>query len=63
MSEMTNRWADPRPASCRFGYEEDDGARYCFEHFGFLEPGPFYSGSRRCRRAPATADERSGFGA
>lgn len=38
---------------CRFGYEEYDGARYCFEHGGFLEAG---MQSRRCDRA-ALADE------
>lgn len=36
------------PASCRFGYEEYDGARYCFEHGAFLEAGVK---SRRCARA------------
>ena len=37
-------------SACRLGYEEYDGARYCFEHGGFLEPGAFYSGSRWCDR-------------
>ena len=43
-------------SACRLGYEEYDGARYCFEHGGFLEPGVFYSGSRRCDRAARLAD-------
>ena len=37
---------DPRP--CRFGYTEDDGARYCHEHAGFLEAGVQ---SMQCDRA------------
>ena len=39
----------PRPPEpCRFGRTEYDGARYCFEHAGFLEAG---IQSRRCDRA------------
>lgn len=34
---------------CDLGYEEHDGARYCFEHGGFLEPGVR---GWRCDRAP-----------
>lgn len=34
---------------CRLGYTEYDGARYCFEHGGFLERG---LNTRRCDRAP-----------
>ena len=26
-------------SGCRFGYEEHDGSRYCYEHYGFWEPG------------------------
>jgi hypothetical protein len=48
---MSGAWDHAAPTPCRFGYEEHDGARYCFEHGGFLEAGPFYSGSRRCDRA------------
>lgn len=44
---------------CRLGYEEYDGARYCFEHGGFLDAGPFYSGSRRCDRAAAPLEQFS----
>jgi hypothetical protein len=39
---------DALPAPCRFGYEEHDGGRYCFEHGGFLEAGVK---SRMCARA------------
>lgn len=46
----------PRVSACRLGYEEYGGARYCFEHGGFLELGVFYSGSRRCDRAAHLAD-------
>jgi hypothetical protein len=38
-----------KDAQCRFGYTEYDGARYCHEHGGFLEPGVQ---SLRCRLAP-----------
>lgn len=53
------------PEPCRFGYEEYDGARYCFEHAGFLEAGVQ---SRRCDRARVPADlpgmwERADLGA
>lgn len=48
---MTEPWIDSAPTSCRFGYKEHDGARYCFAHGGFLEAGHFYSGSRSCDRA------------
>jgi hypothetical protein len=41
-------------APCRFGYEEYDGARYCFEHGGFLEAGVR---SLRCDRARVTPPE------
>lgn len=34
---------------CRLGRIEYDGARYCHEHGGFLEPGVQ---SSRCDRAP-----------
>lgn len=34
---------------CRLGYTEYDGARYCHEHCGFLEPGVR---SMQCDRAP-----------
>ena len=40
-------------APCRLGYEEYDGARYCFEHGGFLEPG---IQSRRCNRFGVTRE-------
>lgn len=34
--------------SCRLGRIEYDGARYCHEHGGFLEPGV---GGKHCDRA------------
>lgn len=37
------------PTPCRLGYEEHDGARYCFEHGGFLEAG--VQSRLRCDRA------------
>lgn len=43
-------WRTIQP--CRLGYEEHDGARYCFEHGGFLEAGIT---SRRCDRAQVTS--------
>lgn len=39
--------ADQTP--CRLGYEEYDGARYCFEHGAFLEAG---MRTQRCASAP-----------
>lgn len=46
--------ADQTPAvqPCRLGYEEYDGARYCFEHGAFLEAG---MRTQRCAAAPALA--------
>lgn len=41
MSDMT---------ACRLGYEEHDGARYCFEHGDFLVAG---LRTQRCASAPA----------
>lgn len=39
---------------CRFGYEEYDGSRYCFEHAGFLEAGlRTHLCDRHPRRHPA----------
>lgn len=38
------------PLPCRLGYTEYDGARYCFEHGGFLEAGVQ---SMQCARALA----------
>lgn len=39
---------DAMGTACRLGYEEHDGARYCHEHGGFLEPGAL---GGRCDRA------------
>jgi hypothetical protein len=51
MSEHTAE----KDAGCRLGYTEHDGARYCHEHGGFLEPGVQ---SLRCDLAPCL---RCGF--
>ena len=40
---------DETAERCRLGYEEYDGARYCFAHGGFLEAGV---ASLRCDRYP-----------
>lgn len=49
--------------ACRFGWIEYDGARYCHEHGGFLEPGVQSmlcdrSPLSQRRRADADADDR-----
>lgn len=49
---MTDHWSEVGEP-CRLGYEEYDGARYCFAHGGFLEPG---IQSQRCDRAGATPE-------
>lgn len=46
-----NAW-DNQPTPCHLGYTEHDGARYCFEHGGFLEAGVQ---SVRCDRAGGSA--------
>jgi hypothetical protein len=40
-SHAERRWSTgvPEPQACRLGRVEYDGARYCHEHGGFLEPG------------------------
>jgi hypothetical protein len=43
----------PTRSSCNLGRQEYDGARYCFEHGGFLEYGDALNGKSRCHRAPA----------
>ena len=40
--------------ACRLGYEEHDGARYCHEHGGFLEPGVR---GQCCDRAPVPTQD------
>jgi hypothetical protein len=45
------------PSPCRLGYEEYDGARYCFEHAGFAH----YLQNRHlnCDRRPSRSPEVS----
>lgn len=43
------------PKPCRLGYEEHDGSRYCFEHYGFAHLLMF--GTLTCDRKP-TLDQR-----
>ena len=44
-------------ADCRLGRIEYDGARYCHEHGGFLEPGVM---SLQCARAPSLIPSPAG---
>ena len=39
--------------TCRLGYEEHDGSRYCFEHGGFAHY--LMCGTLICDRAPSRA--------